>query len=133
MKAIDKIHVAILLFAACLSISACATSTSTSGRDFESAKVAQIVKGKTTTGEILAMFGTPQTKQPEADGGERWLYSYATATAHAQAVPFGGVQSKITGGHKKILNVLISKDKVVSNFTFDEGPIDPHETKTKQY
>lgn len=133
MKAIDSAHTAIPLLVACLFLSACATSTATSGRDFESAKVTHIVKGQTTADEIAAMFGTPRAKQPEADGGERWIYSYATATAHAQAVPFAGVQSKITGGFKKILNVLISKEKVVSNFTFDEGPIEPHEITTRQY
>jgi hypothetical protein len=85
------------------------------------------VKGKTTSDELITMFGTPYSKQPEADGAERWSYSYAVTTVHAQAGLFA--PSVATTGYKKNLNFLINKDKVVVNFTSDEGPIDQTTTE----
>ncbi len=132
MKTNKKILLPIVFLGLCLCLWGCATAQSTAGRDFDSSKVSQIVKGKTTSDEIFAMFGTPYSKQPEVDGGERWLYSYATATAHAQAGLFGSM-STTTTGYKKNLNIIINKDKVVVNFTLDEGPLDEQTTNVHKF
>jgi hypothetical protein len=78
------------------------------------------------------MFGQPVSKQPEVDDGEKWFYSYATATAHAQSGFFGSM-STTTTGYKKNLNILLNRDKVVVNFTLDEGPIDKQTTTTHSF
>jgi outer membrane protein assembly factor BamE (lipoprotein component of BamABCDE complex) len=105
----------------CLGIWGCATAESTGGRDFDSSQVSQIVKGKTTSDEILKMFGPPSYKQPEVDDAERWSYSYVTETN--QIHNSFGLKEEITG-YKKNLNLLLNKDKIVVNYTLDEGPID---------
>ena len=55
----------------CFALTGCATSNYTVGRDFSSASVAQIQKGKTTTSEVVALFGEPFAKsavsETEAD------------------------------------------------------------------
>ena len=133
MKTTKILHLPVVLLGLALYLCGCATANSTAGRDFDSSKVSQIVKGITRADEILAVFGTPGSKQPEAENAERWIYSYITATAHAQAGWFGSMHTTITGGHKKILNLLINKEKVVVNFTFDDGPIEPQETKSQSF
>ena len=102
MSTIRIIRLFAIFLGLCLCIYGCATATSTTGRDFDSLKVSQIVKGKTTADEILNMFGPPSGKQPEAENAERWLYSYVTVTAHAEEGPFGSRHTKIIGGYKGV-------------------------------
>lgn len=128
-----KIILSILLVTLCCCLWGCATATSTSGRDFDSSKVSRVVKGTTTADEISTWFGRPTTKQPEINNTERWIYSYATATARADGWPGFGIHTHITEGHKKILNLLLNKEKVVVNFTFDDGPIEPIDTTTHTF
>jgi hypothetical protein len=105
----------------------CATAHSTAGRDFDTYKVNQIVKGQTTSDDIVAMFGTPQSKQPKDADTVMWVYSYAEATAHAQAGFFGSREVETTGT-KKVLYVLIGPDNKVVNYTLDQGPVDKRTT-----
>jgi outer membrane protein assembly factor BamE (lipoprotein component of BamABCDE complex) len=130
MKTIKAITLQIVFLGLCLCLWGCATAHSTAGRDFDSTKASQIVNGKTTSDEIVTMFGTPYSKQPETDGGERWIYSYVNATAHAEGV---FVMHVTTTGTKKNLNILFNKDKIVVNFLLDEGPIDPQKTDMHQF
>ena len=125
MKTIKSIQLSLVFLGLCIFLWGCATAHSTAGRDFDTSKASQIVKGKTTADELVAMFGKPYSKQPEANGGERWLYSYATATAHATA--FFGSHVETTG-YKKNLNILINSNRVVENYVVDEGPIDTQKT-----
>jgi outer membrane protein assembly factor BamE (lipoprotein component of BamABCDE complex) len=114
-----------LLAVLCISAAllGCATAHSTAGRDFDDSKVSLIVKGKTTTADLIAMFGQPYSKRPQGDDDQIWTYSYADATAHAQAGPFG-VRNVDTTGYKKNLFIIIKSDNTVRNFTLDEGPLD---------
>jgi hypothetical protein len=75
---------------------------SPAGKDFDATKVSQIVKGKTTSNDLLAMFGTPYSKQPKDNDEEMWVYSYAEATAHAQSMGFGVTSSEATGFKKSL-------------------------------
>ena|SRR5258708_2543379 len=113
-----------------LALFGCATAHTTAGRDFDATKVSQIVKGKTTSSDILAMFGTPYSKQPKDNDEEMWVYSYAEATAHAQSMGFGVTSSEATG-FKKNLYILLKGNKTVSNYTLDEGPIDKRTTTVR--
>ncbi|AZC76053.1 hypothetical protein C4K31_3150 [Pseudomonas chlororaphis subsp. piscium] len=103
----------------CFVLGGCATSHYTAGRDFSSANVASITKGKTTTAELKSLFGEPYTKNSVSETDEKWIYTYTNGSAHAQSYV---VTMKVTTtGTQKTLDVLIRND-VVINYTFSEGP-----------
>ncbi|WP_323158831.1 hypothetical protein [Pseudomonas viridiflava] len=103
----------------CVSLGGCATSHYTAGRDFPSASVASITKGKTTTTELKSLFGEPYAKSAVSETDEKWIYTYTNGSAHAQSYV---VTMKVTTtGTQKTLDVLIRND-VVINYTFSEGP-----------
>jgi outer membrane protein assembly factor BamE (lipoprotein component of BamABCDE complex) len=130
MKSTKTILLPIGALALCLVFCGCTTVQSTSGRDFDSSKVSQVVKGKTTSNEILEMFGRPSYKQPELDDEERWSYSFVTTTNVYHDILDS--RSDITG-YKKNLNILFNKDKVVVNYTIDEGPIDKESVSVHKF
>ena len=109
----------IVMLAVCLLLGGCATSHYTAGRDFPSADVASITKGKTTTSELKSIFGEPYAKSAVSETDEKWIYTYTNGSAHAQSYV---VTMKVTTtGTQKTLDVLIRND-VVINYTFSEGP-----------
>ncbi|HDS0940095.1 TPA: hypothetical protein QDZ12_003371 [Pseudomonas putida] len=117
----------IVVIVMCLLGSACATSHYTAGRDFPSASVASITKGKTTTAELKALFGEPYTKSAVSETDEKWVYTYSSGSAHAQSYV---VTMKVTTtGTQKTLDVLI-RDDVVINYTFSEGSAPGSSTAT---
>jgi hypothetical protein len=99
----------------------CATTTSTTGSDFNSAVVPHIKKGVTTTSQILRWLGEPYNKKPVSESRMMWLYAWVRPTANATVVPFGH-RNIGTSGYKKTLWLLI-KDDVVVNYTYEEGVI----------
>ena len=109
----------IAIMGICLALGGCATSHFTAGRDFSSANVASITKGKTTTAELKSLFGEPYAKSPVSETDEKWVYTYTNGSAHAQSYV---VTMKVTTtGTQKTLDVLIRNDLVI-NYTFSEGP-----------
>ena len=95
----------------------CATSSFKVGNDFSSANVSKIVKGKTTSNEMISLFGEPFTKSVISATDEKWIYMYSNGTAKAQSYI---VAMKVeTTGTQKTLDVLIT-DGVVSNFAYTE-------------
>ncbi len=103
----------------CVALGGCATSHYTAGRDFPSASVASITKGKTTTIELKSLFGEPYAKSAVSATDEKWIYTYTNGSARAQSYV---VTMKVTTtGIQKTLDVLIRND-VVINYTFSEGP-----------
>jgi hypothetical protein len=95
----------------------CATSSFKVGNDFSSANVSKIVKGKTTSNEMISLFGEPFTKSVISATDEKWIYMYSNGTAKAQSYI---VTMKVeTTGTQKTLDVLIT-DGVVSNFAYTE-------------
>ena len=109
----------ILFVFALLSMSGCATSTYSVGRDFPTEQVNNIVKGKTTSAELKQMFGEPFSKTVISGTEEKWLYTYSNGTAHAQSFVFS--MKVETTGKQKTLDILL-KEGVVTNYTFTEGP-----------
>ena len=101
----------------CVALGGCATSHYTAGRDFPSASVASITKGKTTTTELKSLFGEPYAKSAVSETDEKWIYTYTNGSAHAQSY----TMKVTTTGTQKTLDVLIRND-VVINYTFSEGP-----------
>ncbi|WP_226684830.1 hypothetical protein [Shewanella indica] len=103
-----------------LGLSGCATSSYTVGRDFMSTNISQIVKGKTTSSELVALVGEPYTKTVLSETDEKWIYMYSAGTAKAQSYVFSmDVQ---TTGTQKTLDVLISEGVVV-NYAYTEGAL----------
>ena len=103
----------------CVALSGCATSHFTAGRDFPSASVTSITKGKTTTTELKSLFGEPYAKSAVTETDEKWVYTYTNGSAHAQS--YIVTMNVTTTGTQKTLDVLIRND-VVINYTFSEGP-----------
>jgi outer membrane protein assembly factor BamE (lipoprotein component of BamABCDE complex) len=129
MKKLHLVFVLFVLFAG-ICFSGCATSTATSGHDFDSATVSQIQKGVTTTEQLVQMFGPPYSKTVKSETDEEWSFQYAVATAKARAGFLGDMKVETTG-HQKTLNVLI-RGGVAINYTFNEGPIE-QKSNTQTY
>jgi len=122
VKILKMFQFPVVVFALAISLVGCATTNLIEGRDFDASVTNQIVKGKTTANDIIAMLGQPYSKMPEVDDTVRWTYSYITATSHAQSGFFGGISTTLNG-NKKNLYIILDKDNIVKNFTLDEGPI----------
>jgi len=115
MKSIAFVLCLVFLF----SVVGCATSSYSVGRDFSNQNVSMIVKGKTTSADLVQLFGEPFTKTVMSETEEKWIYTYSSGTATAQSyVLTMKVESK---GNQKTLDVLL-KNGIVTNFTFTEGP-----------
>lgn len=109
-------------------LSGCATSHYTTGRDFPSESVPKIVKGVTKANELKILFGEPFAKSPVNETDEKWIYSYAKGSAHAQSYV---VTMRVTStGTQKTLDVLLRNDTVI-NYTFTEGPAPGSSTATE--
>lgn len=113
-----KLHLMSSISLVVLSLSGCATSSYTVGKSFASANVTQIVKGKTTGEELIALFGEPYSKTVLSASDSKWIYMYSEGTTKAQSYILSmDVQ---TTGTQKMLDVLISNGVVV-NFAYTEG------------
>jgi hypothetical protein len=88
------------------------------GKSFTSENVSQIVKGKTTSEEMVSLFGEPYTKTVISATDEKWVYMHSEGTAKAQS--YIVTMDVKTTGTQKMLDVLIT-DGVVANFAFTEG------------
>ena len=111
---------AVLLLAIMVSLTGCATSHMTQGRDFSSSQVQQIQKGKTTKRELIALFGQPFSKSVVDGDTEKWLYFYSDVTSKARSAVF--TMKVQTTGIRKQLDVLLKND-IVTNYTHTETPI----------
>lgn len=108
----------LLQLAIAVGVAGCATSTFTYGRDFNSANVGQIVKGKTTAAELAQLLGEPFQKTTINPTEEDWLYTYNSSEAHAMSLIV--VSNVQTTGTQKSLNVVLDNG-VVSSFTYNAG------------
>jgi outer membrane protein assembly factor BamE (lipoprotein component of BamABCDE complex) len=101
-----------------LSLSGCATSSYSVGKNFSSENVSKIVKGKTTSEKMVSLFGQPYSKTVISATDEKWIYMHSEGTAKAQS--YIVTMDVKTTGTQKMLDVLIT-DGVVANFAFTEG------------
>jgi len=117
-----KIALYIILPLFCAAIAGCSTTwTSTSGRDFDAAKIAEIKKGVTTAAELVVMFGQPYSKSVKTENDVEWTYSWVKASSTTSSG--WSVENIRTTGQKKHLSVLVRNDVVV-NYSYDEGPFE---------
>jgi outer membrane protein assembly factor BamE (lipoprotein component of BamABCDE complex) len=109
-----KSIVLILTIILTVSLSGCVTYSSSDGKNFASENVSKVVKGKTTSEEMVQLFGQPSTKTVLTASGEKWIYTYS---AEAQSY-IAAIDVKNTRTQKR-LDVLI-RNGVVENFTFTD-------------
>jgi outer membrane protein assembly factor BamE (lipoprotein component of BamABCDE complex) len=128
MRTIKTILLPVVFLGFCLCLCGCAWSHYTEGSVFGASDINQIVKGKTTTTDLMNIFGTPYSKRPEADGGQQWLYFCSHNLYVGGGVPNLVVER--TTKQRQNLTVLINKDKVVMDYKIDEGPIIKSTTET---
>ena len=83
------------------------------GSDFDETKVSQIVKGQTTTEEIVSWFGQPFSKNTLSETQQKWIYS------STQGEVTGGMLSTHARTKTKTLDLLITEGVVV-NFAYTE-------------
>ena len=114
-----RFRLIVLVVAIFLSLAGCATSSYSVGKKFASENVSQIIKGKTTSEELLALLGEPYSKTVLSASDEKWIYMYSEGTTKAQSY-IVSMDVEMTGS-QKMLDVLIS-DGVVANFAYTEGP-----------
>jgi outer membrane protein assembly factor BamE (lipoprotein component of BamABCDE complex) len=101
-----------------LSLSGCATTSYSVGKNFSSTNVSQIIKGKTTSEEIFTLFGEPYSKTVISSTDQKWIYMHSEGTTKAQS--YIVTMDVKTTGKQKMLDILIT-DGVVANFAFTEG------------
>ena len=101
-------------------LSGCATSSYSTGRDFDSSLVNQIIKGETTRADLLQMLGQPFSKTVMSENEEKWIYMYSSGTAKAQSYVF--TMKVESTGRQKMLDILL-RDGIVTNYTYNEGPM----------
>lgn len=114
-----KFRLVTIVLTVVLSLSGCATSSYSVGKNFTSGNVSQIIKGKTTTEELITLLGEPYTKTVLSASDEKWIYMHSEGTTKAQSYVVS--MDVKTTGTQKMLDVLISNGVVV-NFAYTEGP-----------
>ena len=113
-----KITILTLIIALLILISGCASTSYSVGNSFSSENVAKIVKDKTTSAQLVQLFGEPYTKSVISSNEEKWIYMHTSGTSSAQSYVF--TMDVKTTGTQKTLDILL-KDEVVINYAFTEG------------
>lgn len=87
---------------------------SITGRDLDTSKIASILDGVTTEGEIFNWFGLCTVKSiPTPDGEETWTYQYTETVESATPGFFSpSIHSKM---RMKVLTISLKKGIVVSH------------------
>jgi len=101
-------------------ISGCASTSYSVGNSFSSSNVKNIVKGETTSAELITLFGEPYTKTVISAEEQKWMYMHTSGTSTAQSYVF--TMDVKTTGQQKTLDILLKND-VVINYAFTEGPV----------
>lgn len=111
-----KVFASVLITIATLS--GCATSNYSIGTDFSVEKASEIIKGETTTSQLVALLGEPYSKHVLSKTQEKWMYFYSAGSAKAQS--YIVTMDVKTSGTRKTLDVLI-EDGVVVNYTLTQN------------
>lgn len=98
-----------------------------SGQNYDSRKVSQIVKGKTTEPELVQMFGKPEERGINSDGQAtiKWFYTEAT-TKGTTFIPVVGLFAGGADTKTKSLEVDLTNG-VVCSYSYSGGGFDVSE------
>jgi hypothetical protein len=96
-----------------LIVCACAGARATQevGRKFDVDRAPEILVGKTTEAEVVAMLGNPIRVKTLEDGTKKVLYGYAKKQQQAVAASAGVVTGAEAKSGIEVAKVLISYDK----------------------
>jgi outer membrane protein assembly factor BamE (lipoprotein component of BamABCDE complex) len=128
MKTIKAIALSVVFLGLAICLWGCEARRYTEGNVFEASDINQIVKGKTTTADLMNIFGTPYSKTAQADGGEQWYYYCSHQYDSVGMVPFGAVSTDQR--QKNDLVISVSKEKVVVDYKLVGGAQVTHTTET---
>jgi hypothetical protein len=119
----------ILMSVIFVALAGCATKAVTGGREFDSAKIAGIQKGVTTSDELVGWLGQPLTKSAQPDGAVLWHYFWKKGTATTTQGSDGPVVTST--GDRKTFDALV-KNGVVENYTYQDDPYWNEQLKSAQ-
>ena len=106
-------------------LSGCASvGNETLRKESESSMSAKFAEGKTTKGEVRAMFGSP-LKTTFTDGGlEIWNYEFSNVSLDAVSyIPIVNMFGGTSSGKKKELVVLFDQAGVVKRYSMSESDV----------
>lgn len=105
-----------------LAVAGCSMSyhrqTFNDGFDFPSENVSGIIIGKTTSDELIELFGGPLAKNDISETEEVWRYSYSTGIRIEEDDFF---TDDVQSTHQYKMLVIKLKNGTVTNFTYTEG------------
>ena len=108
----------LLLLASVALVCSCASV----GKNFDSTKVSQIIKGQTTEAELVKMFGPPSQRAINSESGTAltWLYSEARVKGES-FIPIAG--AFVGGATSRTKTLIVSLDRAgkVSSYTYSGG------------
>ena len=101
------------------------------GTKVDASKSASFEKGKSTSAEVIAALGQPQSVGTQSDGKKLITYAYSSATPNAASfIPFVGLFAGKTKGEVSIVTFTFSPDdklenyvQTVSNSTYSMGAV----------
>lgn len=114
-----KLTIFTSIIALLILMSGCVSTSYSVGKSFSSDSVTKIIKGKTTSAQLIQLFGEPFTKSLISANEEKWIYMHSSSTSSAKSYVF--TMEVKTTGTQKTLDILL-KDGVVINYAFTEGP-----------
>ena len=87
-------------------VTGCSMTVFNTGRDFDTSQIAKIEKGKTTSEELVEMFGEPIMKTVISENKTKWVYNYITSKRE-------GLYSKDANTKQKMLDITLSGNVVI--------------------
>jgi len=107
----------VLVVGALLSIG-CASNRQTAGMQINDEDVKQIVKGKTTMNDVIAVFGEPNKATPM---GEEMIYTYIYSVTRHQTVMLPYVSSGEGTSQEDKLSIVFDKNQIVKTYSLKRG------------
>ncbi|EAZ98369.1 outer membrane protein assembly factor BamE [Marinobacter sp. ELB17] len=109
----------VMVFAAFV-LAGCATT----GNDFSSNQIDEIVVGQTTKADIVSWFGEPSSRTKSTDHDAIYTYLYSATRANAMSlIPGAGIFGKGMDSNYKTLMVFFSKNGLVTEHSYTEGTL----------
>ncbi|MFO0783863.1 MAG: outer membrane protein assembly factor BamE [Phycisphaerales bacterium] len=109
---------ALVLGGVCLVGTGCTTTQYTTGAEIKEDSVKQIVKGKTTMQEVIALFGEPQRATPM---GDETIYTYEYRVTKGTTVMVPYVASTDSKDEADKLSIVFDRSGVVKTFNVTRG------------
>lgn len=90
-----------------------------SGKQFDTRKVNEIQKGKTTEADLFAMFGQPMARGQTGSGFKTFTWVYSEARTKGETfIPFAGPFIGGVDTRTKTLMVTVGTDGTVNDYNF---------------